>query len=57
MRRRLVDDHICQLPIDIVHPEKYESIASYDQIAFRPLLRRLPERAVAKAKEILGGKI
>ncbi|MCB1519287.1 MAG: hypothetical protein KDJ37_01795 [Hyphomicrobiaceae bacterium] len=59
---RAVNAHISrtgvrQLPIDLVHPEKYESIASYEQIAFKPLLRKLPGRAMHKARAILGGEI
>ncbi|CAN5166883.1 hypothetical protein BH10PSE10_BH10PSE10_02800 [soil metagenome] len=33
---------ISQLPVDIVHPERYEQIASYSQIAFKGLLKKLP---------------
>lgn len=44
---------ISELPIDIVHPEKYEALASYDQIAFKQLLRKLPGRLVDKAGTIL----
>jgi hypothetical protein len=42
-------ESISELPIDVVHPEKYEALASYDQIAFKLLLRKLPSRAVRKA--------
>lgn len=45
------------LPVDIVHPKKYEAIASYDQIAFKPLLRRLPSRVWGKAGQVIRGKI
>jgi len=45
------------LPIDMVHPSKFESIASYDQIAFKPLLRRLPDRVWRKAGQIFRREI
>lgn len=44
------------LPVDIVHPEKYEAIASYRQIAFKPLLRELPGQAAAKLRAIVARK-
>lgn len=44
---------ISELPMDIVHPEKYEAVASYDQIAFKPLLRKLPGRAIDKLRSIV----
>lgn len=47
---------ISELPIDIVHPERYEAIASYNQIAFRPLLKKLPKQAISKIGHILLGR-
>lgn len=47
------EQRVNQLPVDIVHPERYEAIASYDQIAFKPLLRRLPARTLGKAYSLL----
>lgn len=44
---------IPELPLDIVHPEKYEGAAGYRQIAFKPLLAQLPRQAFAKASSIL----
>jgi SAM-dependent methyltransferase len=44
---------VTPLPMDIVHPELYQSLASYRQIAFKPLLRELPIQIVRKAKAIL----
>ena len=41
-------NRISQLPCDIVHPERYQSIASYSQIAFKPLLSKLPRATVQK---------
>ena len=41
-------NHIPEMPIDVVHPERYEAIASYSQIAFRPLMRKLPKLAAKK---------
>ncbi|MCI9880225.1 MULTISPECIES: methyltransferase domain-containing protein [Methylobacterium] len=40
-------------PLNLVHPEKYEDIASYSQIAFKPLLRKLPSRLTTKMKDVL----
>lgn len=40
-------------PLDLVHPEKYLAAASYDQIAFKPLLRRLPGRVLAKSRSMV----
>src|SRR6185437_917579 len=40
-------------PMDIAHPELYQSLASYRQIAFKPLLRELPIQVARKAKSIL----
>jgi SAM-dependent methyltransferase len=48
--------HISEMPIDIVHPERYESIASYSQIAFKPLMRKLPAAFVGKFVSVLLGK-
>ena len=42
------DNAIQQLPLDIVHPEKYEAVASYEQIAFKPLIKRLPLQTIRK---------
>ena len=41
-----------QLPLDIVHPEKYESVASYEQIAFKPLIKNLPMQAIKKIASV-----
>lgn len=48
-------ERIQQLPLDIVHPDKYAAIASYRQIAFKPLLRELPMQAITKARSLLTG--
>lgn len=55
-QRFLVEEKIPELPFDIVHPEKYEAIASYDQIAFKPLLQKLPGKTVDKIGSILRRK-
>jgi hypothetical protein len=49
----IADKMIQQLPLDIVHPEKYEAVASYQQIAFKPLIRRLPEQTIKKFANIV----
>jgi SAM-dependent methyltransferase len=48
---------VYQLPLDVVHPEKYQAIASYDQIAFKSLLRKLPRKALEKARSVIAGGI
>ena len=45
--------HISEMPIDIVHPERYQLIASYSQIAFKPLMRKLPAAFVGKFVSML----
>ncbi|WP_457105991.1 methyltransferase domain-containing protein [Methylobacterium sp. P5_C11] len=51
--RYATDKSLIGWPLDIVHPEKYESIASYKQIAFKPLLRELPNGVAEKLKGML----
>lgn len=43
-------------PVKMVHPDRYESIASYTHIAFKPLLKRLPGRVWRKAVQVIGRK-
>jgi Methyltransferase domain len=50
--RYIVEKEIYQLPLDIVHPEKYEAVASYQQIAFKPLIKRLPGQIIKKLASI-----
>lgn len=50
----IAERKIQELPVDIVHPEKYERAASYREIAFKPLLRQLPRRVLEKAAALLG---
>lgn len=40
------------LPVDVVHPDLFNAISTYRQIAFRPLLRRLPSAALCKARDM-----
>lgn len=47
---------VASLPVDIVHPEKYLAIASYNEIAFKPLLKKLSAKMLKKARVILLGK-
>lgn len=51
------DQSLSALPIDMVHPKKYETIASYEQIAFKPLIKRLPGRVWRKAGQMIRCKI
>lgn len=53
MKDYLIRREIAELPINIVHPDKYAAIASYDEIAFKPLMRKLPARAASKIANIL----
>jgi SAM-dependent methyltransferase len=55
--RYLRDKAVHQLPLDVVHPDKYQAIASYDQIAFKPLLRKLPRKVLEKAHSVIAGLI
>jgi hypothetical protein len=50
-------NHIPEMPIDVVHPERYQAIASYSQIAFRPLMRKLPRLAAKKLADVINRKI
>jgi SAM-dependent methyltransferase len=51
---RLIDEkNIQQLPTDIVHPEKFTSVASYRQIDFRPLARELPRHTLRNLKSLV----
>lgn len=43
---------IAPLPVDIVHPDKYLASATYDTIAFRPLMRKLPGKVAGKAAHV-----
>ncbi len=43
-------------PLDLVHPERYEALASYKQIAFKPLLRELPAAVAKRATGMLLGR-
>lgn len=52
VRRRMAEDQVRELPLDIVHPTKFEAIASYQQIAFKPMLKQLPYRLLLKAKAL-----
>jgi len=46
-----------RLPLDIVHPELYEAMASYKKIAFRPLAREFPTQLSKKLTAILMRKV
>jgi hypothetical protein len=50
-------NHIPEMPIDVVHPERYEAIASYSQIAFKPLMRKLPKLAAKKLADVINRRI
>lgn len=44
------------MPIDVIHPYLFSSISRYEQIAFKPLLRKLPNKTVEKMLTILSGR-
>jgi len=46
-------NRIAQLPCDVVHPERYQAIASYSQIAFKPLLNKLPFATMRKFADVV----
>jgi SAM-dependent methyltransferase len=46
-------NHVAQMPWDVVHPERYEAIASYSQIAFKPLLQKLPRATMHKIVDLV----
>jgi hypothetical protein len=52
----MMDKKVQQLPIDVIHPEKYEAAASYSQIAFLPLMKNLPRQSIQKLSSILQRK-
>jgi SAM-dependent methyltransferase len=53
----LDSNSVSEMPIDVVHPERYEAIASYSQIAFRPLMRKLPKLTATKLWDVIRHKI
>jgi hypothetical protein len=50
-------NHIPEMPIDVVHPERYQAIASYSEIAFKPLMRKLPRLAAKKLADVINRRI
>lgn len=46
-------ERLSAMPVDIVHPALFSAIAEYDQIAFKPLARKLPQRILRKAQDML----
>lgn len=52
----IIERETVPLPMDIAHPELYSNLASYRQIAFRPLLRELPKQVARKARALISGK-
>ncbi len=51
--RHIAEQNIQQLPLDIVSPEKYAVLASYRQVAFKPLIKELPLRMAEKAVQLM----
>jgi SAM-dependent methyltransferase len=56
VKAKMAEQGVEQLPLDVVHPEKFEAKASYEDIAFKPLLRKLPYQTYLKARSILLGQ-
>ncbi len=51
---RYINEHrVDSYPVDVIHPELYEALASYSQVAFKPLARKLPKQLVSKIKDVL----
>jgi hypothetical protein len=50
-------NNIQQIPLDVVHPEKFKAVASYKQIAFKPLARELPRQTARKFMSIVRNEI
>ncbi|MBS7544494.1 class I SAM-dependent methyltransferase [Ancylobacter oerskovii] len=48
---------LAAFPTDMVYPDLYLALASYERIAFRPLLNRLPARAMSKFLDIVQRRI
>lgn len=44
---------VTPFPVDMVYPDLYLALASYERIAFRPLLNQLPSRAMSKLRDIV----
>jgi SAM-dependent methyltransferase len=53
IKRYITEKQIAQLPLDVIHPDKYKAVASYQQIAFRPLARELPRQVIRKLSSIM----
>lgn len=57
VRAKMAEERVEELPLDVVHPEKFDAIASYAHIAFKPLLRQLPYQTFRKARSMLLGQM
>jgi SAM-dependent methyltransferase len=53
IRSHMELNQVAEMPVDVVHPERYEAIASYSQIAFKPLMRKLPKLAARKLVDVI----
>ena len=51
--RYIKDAGVQQLPLDIIHPDKYAAVASYREIAFKPLIKELPWQTLKKCAGIV----
>jgi SAM-dependent methyltransferase len=56
IRDYLDSNHVNEMPIDVVHPERYLSIASYSQVALRPLMRKLPKLIARRLWDVVMGR-
>jgi len=53
IKNHIKDKMIQRLPMDVVHPEKYEAVASYRQIAFKLLIKRFPAQFIKKFASVV----
>lgn len=48
---------LAPMPLDVVHPDLFQAISNYDQIAFRPLLRRILPAIISKLQQVAGERL
>jgi SAM-dependent methyltransferase len=56
IRNYLDSNRVNEMPIDVVHPERYQAIASYSQIALKPLMRKLPRLTARRLWDVVRGR-
>jgi hypothetical protein len=53
LRSAIEAGKLVPMPLDVVHPDLYRAISTYDQIAFKPLLRKIFPAIVAKVQQVV----